>query len=502
MADGHGKRELVGRVDESVELWAGGQDSSLPALCTDWDSGSDTTEDGTSSVEGTTDDGDGTPPGNRNMWGPSTGDSWAADSDLAAMYSSGDFSSSCESTSGDEEEISQWCPVPQGAPKAALAPRSRDAAGSPVSDTRLAVAASQKARDPAHELLVPELLALMRADRWDGTQPPTRPLRLGIQQSITDAIFREPRKHKRRQKVSVGVIDRWKNSGGKCAKLTLDIDAALQRDEANVLVVRHGRILQPGGPQLRYRQWSYGVQLPDGTLREDDLDCVEDLMLYQIFTEETMQAGMVAPLKRERATEAKKPVRLKEPVQVPACSQPLAAPALLGGVAEMDFGMLPDAADDRSSAEPTDGPARKHIAEMDFGLLPRVVAKRQFNSQQTLHERPRKHKRAAPTAAFLMGVAILSLFVYHRGSKTIEPAEDDNGAYSAGNATLNTTMEPPLTWIATNSCTGECRVRVGLPPLCGGHIRGRPDYCPASATQEGDSPMPPPDLEPSESFSA
>ena len=120
---------------------------------------------------------------------------------------------------------------------------------------------------------------------------------------MPQAAFREPRDLQRRQKLSVGKVDRWKNSGGKSAKLTLDIHKDLQRGESNVLVVRHGRILRVDGTEMRYRQWSYGVKLPDGTLREENLEMkCNDVILYQAFTEAAVKAGRVAPLVRRKPT--------------------------------------------------------------------------------------------------------------------------------------------------------------------------------------------------------
>ena len=73
--------------------------------------------------------------------------------------------------------------------------------------------------------------------RVDGAEaPPKRPLRLPVEQAepVVQAVFREPRSLKRRQKKLVGPIDRWKNSGGKSAKVTLRIPEALQQNEAQM----------------------------------------------------------------------------------------------------------------------------------------------------------------------------------------------------------------------------------------------------------------------------
>ena len=198
----------------------------------------------------------------------SGGGAWPADTDPMIIswergdfagseyFSGSEYSSGSESISGDEYEASYTSKDEPGMMSAAAdRPRRRGSArphrvsraagpnrerkdcktGSTEANAAaaaLAAAAAEKARNPAQELLVPELLALLHADRW-GTAaagPPIRPLRLTVGQPLVDAVYREPRKHKRRQKASVGAIDRWKNSGGKYAKVTLDIPKALQRD--------------------------------------------------------------------------------------------------------------------------------------------------------------------------------------------------------------------------------------------------------------------------------
>ena len=244
------------KLDVSVEVqWP----SSLPGLdwSADWDSSheSDTTEDGTMQDSG----------GGEIIM---SGGAWPADTDPMIIswergdfagseyFSGSEYSSGSESISGDEYEASYTSKDEPGMMSAAAdRPRRRGSArphrvsraagpnrerkdcktGSTEANAAaaaLAAAAAEKARNPAQELLVPELLALLHADRW-GTAaagPPIRPLRLTVGQPLVDAVYREPRKHKRRQKASVGAIDQWKNSGGKCAKVTLDIPKALQRD--------------------------------------------------------------------------------------------------------------------------------------------------------------------------------------------------------------------------------------------------------------------------------
>lgn len=146
------------------------------------------------------------------------------------------------------------------------------------------MAALQRGKDPSYKFGVTELLALLWAQRWSTSDEgvPCRPL--VIEEPEPRMLYREPRRHKRRQKLSVGSIDRWKNSGGKRAVVTLKIPELYQRDQCNVIVQRHGRILRPDSkPQLRYRQWSFGVLRADGTGPVEEDKAMTDNILYQVY---------------------------------------------------------------------------------------------------------------------------------------------------------------------------------------------------------------------------
>lgn len=142
----------------------------------------------------------------------------------------------------------------------------------------------RRGQDPTYKLAVHEIITLLRAPRWDLTGAAIECRPLVIEQPEARMLFREPTQHKRRQKLSVGSIDRWKNSGGKRAVVTTPIPEQFRLNDCNVIVQRHGRVLRPDGlPQLRYRQWSFGV-LPGGSAA----GVVEekhpgDKMLYQVF---------------------------------------------------------------------------------------------------------------------------------------------------------------------------------------------------------------------------
>ena len=78
-------------------------------------------------------------------------------------------------------------------------------------------------------------------------------------------------------------IDRWKNTGGKRAVVTLGIPVELQRGQGfNVIVARQGNVLRvEDRPTLRYRQWRYGVLHEDGRLVETKSPGT--FALYQVF---------------------------------------------------------------------------------------------------------------------------------------------------------------------------------------------------------------------------
>jgi hypothetical protein len=147
------------------------------------------------------------------------------------------------------------------------------------------IATVQKGQDPRYEFTIEELLSLLLAPSWDtsGGPAPCRPL--VIEDPDRQVLFREPSRHKRRQKLSVGSIDRWKNSGGKKAVITIPIPPQYQHGMTNVIVQRHGRVLRPdGAPMLRYRQWSFGVRVNDGSpngLIQEHKTTTEH-MLYQV----------------------------------------------------------------------------------------------------------------------------------------------------------------------------------------------------------------------------
>ena len=268
--------------------------------------------------------------------------------------------------------------VPEGSPSVKGEPGANSADG----DAAAAAVAAEKARDPARSLDVPDLLPLLNAPSWGTAEPLNRPLR--FEDPIEEVLFREPRLLKRRQKVSVGVIDRWKNSGGKRAVVVMPIALELQRGENNVLVARHGRVLRADGTQLRYRQWSFGTQTPSGELKESNK---EDFILYQIFSEAAAQSGTVAPLEREAADGT--------PFSSP--SPPLLAEADLES---------PKDPTGPSSWPPQQG--QGGVKELDFSLLGHSVAKRTFDfdaGQDPLDGMHQKQKKrpSSSLAPFLIG---------------------------------------------------------------------------------------------------
>ena len=157
-------------------------------------------------------------------------------------------------------------------------------------DVSYVMAAVSKGQDPRLDFTMEELLSLLWSRAWDpsGRPPPARPLLMD--EPLTRVLFREPSRHKRRQKLSVGSIDRWKNSGGKKAVITIPIPYEYQRPVAqglpvNVIIQRHGRVLRPEGGLLRYRQWSFGVRMEDGSGVVRETKTTTEHMLYQVHTE-------------------------------------------------------------------------------------------------------------------------------------------------------------------------------------------------------------------------
>jgi hypothetical protein len=140
-------------------------------------------------------------------------------------------------------------------------------------EKQAAAAAVDKIASPegAEVLEVEDLLGLLRAPTWGGTVTPTlRPTEITDPIGQVPMLFREPHDYMRRQKVASTKIDRWKNSGGKHAVVTLDIPVEMQRDQGfNVIVARHGRVLRvEDRSNLRYRQWTYGMRYKDGRFVE------------------------------------------------------------------------------------------------------------------------------------------------------------------------------------------------------------------------------------------
>ena len=386
-----------------------------------------------------------------SITGPSLVEAMAHNTD---MFSSDDFSvtgsgnCSDESLSGNESHCTddsflggepplQWW-APDAAAVAAPAPEETSAP-----DDTSAHLAAQKARYPAQSLSVRELLALMRVD--GAAAPSTRPLRLPEQQEpMPQAAFREPRDLQRRQKLSVGKVDRWKNSGGKSAKLTLDIPKDLQRGESNVLVVRHGRILRVDGTEMRYRQWSYGVKLPDGTLREENLEMkCNDVILYQAFTEAAVKAGRVAPLVRRKPTAENKKRKLKDSIIKAKKTD---------GKTDMDLRLLAGSTGHETSgtanevpnvpampsvpAVPSVSPVPSVPATVDWGLLSGDATRQELQIVQADLPSKRRRRRAS-TISMLMAAAVLGLLAYHRrdGSHKMPQDNDTTRHYNVDNQT-------------------------------------------------------------------
>ena len=250
-----------------------------------------------------------------------------------------------------------------------------------------------KARDPSAVLQVEELLDLMHADTWTGDgQPPVRPLRL--QEPFRDILFREPRKLKRRQKISVGTIDRWKNSGGKRAIVPMPIPAELRHSHSNVLVMRHGRVFRSDGTHVRYRQWTFGTHLTSGAL--DEPRDPEDTILYQIIPESNSQSGM-----------------MEEPLETERASSPAPDP------------------------EPSDWPAQTGVAELDFSLLGHSVTKRAFE-QPLIEEAPHKKTRSSRVLPVLGTFAVAAILgvvasgLQPETSETYKPLPTDSSLTCSG----------------------------------------------------------------------
>ena len=244
-------------------------------------------------------------------------------------------------------------------------------------DAAVAAAAVEKARDLARQLDVPELLTLLTTPTWGSAEPPTRPLR--FYDPIPEVLFREPRLLKRRQKVSFGVIDRWKNSGGKHAVVTMPISPEHKRmaGENNVLVARHGRVLRADGMLLRYRQWSFGTQSPSGELKESNK---EDFIVYQVFAESKKEDPISAAIEREPSPPLSAEADLESPTD----------PAQLG-----------------SSIWPPQH-QQGEVNVLDFGLLGHFVAKRTFDfdaGQEPLGGKKQKRSSFAP---FLIGLCVFT----------------------------------------------------------------------------------------------
>lgn len=191
-------------------------------------------------------------------------------------------------------------------------------------NARIVELAMTKARTTMEQLTVEEALALLQEA---GGQLPGRPLRL--QDPIENFLFREVRTHQRRQKHSVGRIDRWKNSGGKRAVVTLDIPPA--HDGSNVLAYRHGKVFRADGRVTHYRQWTLGTQVGDDLHEPKDAN---HNTLYQIF---------VQP-EQDRADNS---VQWSTPEPLPSPPAPPSRPM----PAEIDFTLLRPSAAKRTFGE-------------------------------------------------------------------------------------------------------------------------------------------------------
>jgi len=135
-----------------------------------------------------------------------------------------------------------------------------------------------------------------------------------------------------------------------------------------VLIARHGRILQPGGTQLRYRQWSFGVQGADGVgPKEEDVQCENDVVLYQVFSEETLQAAIREALKAAGMEDA-------------TIDRGTTPPARQGDGSTEDGSMEPVA---RGSARGrgSGGSRGARGGQLDFGLLQQPVVKRESSGR-------------------------------------------------------------------------------------------------------------------------
>ena len=234
-------------------------------------------------------------------------------------------------------------------PPAPAAPREATAFpdGSPEAwDMKAAATAVDKMSSPsgAKVLEVTDLLGLMRAHGWGGVLTPAlRPQQIMDPIGQALMLFREPHDYMRRQKVASSKavstkIDRWKNSGGKHAVVTLDIPFEMQRGQGfNVIVARHGRVLRvEDRSNLRYRQWTYGMMYDDGRLVE--MKSPGTHTLYQVFDEKLFKFGGFAPLPRKGKVVVSKPSAKRTAAKVePSFVDQKDSSA---GVAELDFRML------------------------------------------------------------------------------------------------------------------------------------------------------------------
>lgn len=232
--------------------------------------------------------------------------------------------------------------------------------------------AMANAKISEYELSVAELVALLQAGTWADSEPPVRPFRLGA--LVEGALFRELRRFKRRNKPALGKIDRWKNSGGKHAVVTIDIPAELRCTESNVLVQRHGRVVRVDGTQVRYAQWSFGTRSADDKLEE--LKGFDDRILFRLFPDTSVP----------------------DKVHTQETLSPVSSQSSPAGVAELDYGLLPDS-------------IRKHNFDGAF-------------HDEFPHKKARRSV-AAPLCTSLAALAILGVGVYSVQQQSTETPSYD-----------------------------------------------------------------------------
>eukprot|EP01043_Picozoa_sp_COSAG02_P046620 COSAG02_NODE_4379_length_5427_cov_7.176989_1_plen_1290_part_00 len=293
---------------------------------------------------------------------------------------------------------------------------------------------------PPQPLTVEEIVGLLRESTWaGGDPPPLRPLRL---QDATSDLFREPRTHKRRQKKSVGAIDRWRNSGGKRALVTLDIPPALRPDGSNVLVNRHGKVIQVDGLQARYQQWTFGTLLENGDVKEQRGS--DQNVLFQVSAETAEHLADTPGL-------ANTPEPWADSTE-PSADAPEPPPPRPAGQ------LHPQLAQPQAFSP---GPA-----EVDFNLLGHSVAKRTFEEPLFADGLPKK-KRFAGLYAGVAALAILGVVRYTAGDDSSDGANPPDEDYNPlPKVTCSGTPENLLH--ANASSVLSCKQKLGqeCPLLC------------------------------------